>query len=153
MNWSGTDSLIKELFMIADEDIDVDFEEETGRLSVIFESEKIERSPEEAKTSLLKFFANREMYYGGEIMEEDLCTEKNISLLLNTTLSTGMARIYKALENDCNFNKKVSDSLIPDDVKLVLAIKTAVARMGLPQEFFAGLAIIYLEYCEGIQID
>lgn len=99
-----------------------------------------------------RFFADREMHCGGGIPDYLLFSKYNISLILNTNIENGVKRAYHAIAQAERFPPCVDSGIVPDDVKLVMAILKQCAKVGIPKEFAAGVMLLHLEYCEGISI-
>jgi hypothetical protein len=105
-----------------------------------------------AKEYINRFFKTQEMYCGGPVPERFLLTEENISLVINTSLEHGVRRAYQIIENDGHYSGEAVESLVPDDVKLVIKVMNACARLSIPPEFIPGIVLLYLQYCEGMKV-
>jgi len=133
------------------EDVE-DFELEQEPQIEICVEEVVEGILSLAKDSIKKFFNEREMYCGGKVPDRLLLTEKNISLVANTTLESGVALAYEAIEKSGNYNSEASDSLVPEDVKLVISNIKACAKLRIPQRYIPGIMLLNLKFCEGLQV-
>lgn len=96
------------------------------------------------------FFTNKTNEFGSVINPEDLITERNISLVLNTSICDGLPVVYEALKPLATVKKKGQHS---DDVQLVLKLLREMAKLSLPKTSFTGLIAIYLEVCKGYTVD
>ncbi len=106
-----------------------------------------------AKGYTNRFFQTQEMYCGGKIPNSFLLTKENISTVMNMDLEKGVQRAYEAIKNDGRYKTDAVESLVPDDVKLVISIIKKSAEMGVPQRFIPGIILLYLEYCEGMSFE
>lgn len=105
-----------------------------------------------AKEYINRFFVTQEMYCGGKIPDRFLFTEENISLVMNTNLEDGVRQAYKIIENDGHYSSDAVESLVPDDVKLVIRVMNTCAKLSIPPEFIPGIVLLYLQYCEGMAV-
>jgi hypothetical protein len=67
-----------------------------------------------------------------------------IDLVIDADISSGVTAIYKALE------KYELDE--EEQIKLVLGTLNKCASRGVPKFFAAGVAIMYMEICKGIEV-
>ncbi len=106
------------------------------------------------KVYLAKFFEGREMHCGGKIPACLLYSARNISLVLNTCLEKGIQKAYRAIEiAGSHMTEAPNDSVVAEDVKLVIAAMRSCACKGIPQEWIPGIVLLYLEYCEGVEFE
>lgn len=102
-----------------------------------------------AITSILRFFEDKEYLSGGKIPERELLKEQNINIVSNTTVLDGIDEIYEILElNDPpegyeKYRKEWQRRLLQD-------LFAEAGRKGIPKSFVAGISIICLDYCYGI---
>lgn len=101
---------------------------------------------------IIKFFAGREMHYGGPIPANVITNDKNVNILLNVDISTAAIITYAAMEVNNGFPYPVAMGGISDDVRWVIAFIKNCAAKNVPDCFVGGLMLIYLEVCEGIKI-
>lgn len=101
------------------------------------------------------FFHDKEMHCGGGIPKKLLYSPHYIEMVVNTTVSNGVRTAFKSLdhfsENE-NFENEVNDGTVTDDMKLVLAVMDHACERRIPKEHSAGIMLMYLELCRGIQI-
>jgi len=105
-----------------------------------------------AKSYIRTFFNNKTNEFGSVINPEDLITERNISLVLNTSICDGLPLIYEALKPILSMTVKKKGQHA-DDVQLVLKLLREMAKLSLPKTSFTGLIAIYLEVCKGYTVD
>lgn len=105
-----------------------------------------------AREYINRFFQVQEMYCGGKIPTSFFLTEENISMVMNTSLEDGVRRSYEIIEQDGRYKSEAIDSLVPEDVKLLISIMNKCSKLGVPKEFVPGIVLIYLEHCEGMKV-
>lgn len=108
-----------------------------------------QQSRQIAKEYLLKFFEDKEYCGGGKIPTMLLLTDRNISRIQNTGIDEGMDRAYDALER-CEV--EASTKAVQPEVDLVLRVMRDCRRLSIPQPYVAGLLLIYLELCTGVDL-
>lgn len=104
-----------------------------------------------AKKHIKNFFSDKTYYFGGEIGEDTLFSPKNISRVLNTDISTGVLEGYRKIEECPDVVVEEEDSLLSDDIRLAMSVFNECSNRGIPKQFAAGLFLMYLEICEGIE--
>jgi len=97
------------------------------------------------------FFKNKVDQFGFEIDQEDLLTDRNISLVANMTIFNDMSIIYDALRMGNKAEKRKGK--IAEDVELVLKLLNECAKISAPKNFAIGLIAIYVEICEGCKLE
>jgi hypothetical protein len=106
-----------------------------------------------AKEHMRRFFHGRDMHCGGKIQEHQLLTDRNVSLVMNTDVELGTQAAYRAMaEADYEVSDE-EDSFVGDEVKLVIRIHHHCKRLGIPKENRAGITLLYLELCQGVDIE
>lgn len=105
-----------------------------------------------AKSYIRIFFSDKTNEFGSVINPEDLITERNISLVLNTSICDGLPLIYETLKPILGKSVKKKGQHA-DDVQLVLKLLREMAKLSLPKTSFTGLIAIYLEVCKGYTVD
>lgn len=105
-----------------------------------------------ARYYIRTFFRNKVDEYGSQIDPEELLTDRNISLVLNTSICNGLPDIYSALKPLFKGAVKKKGKY-PEDVELVLKLLRELAKLSLPKTSFTGLIAIYLEVCKGCKVD
>ncbi len=137
--------------MLLEEILDNDNENEEEVLDFILEVEETyEDRLIQARAYMIKFFDSQEMYCGGKIPEHFLLTDEKVALVASTDLESGTKIAYEIIAKDGNYSTEASESLVPEDVKLVLRVFRMCARMRIPKRFIPGIVILYLEFCEGM---
>ena len=97
-----------------------------------------------SKEYIVNFFKHEEMHLGGKIPNEIMHSSNYIDLVIDADISSGVTAIYKALE------KYELDE--EEQIKLVLGTLNKCASRGVPKFFAAGVAIMYMEICKGIEV-
>lgn len=132
-----------------EEDIDV-IEDEQKELRG-FASGFLKDAQLVAKKHIKNFFSDKKYYFGGEIGEDVLFSPKNLSRVLNTDISTGVVEGYRKIEKCPDVVIEEEDSLLSDDIRLAMSVFKECSNRGIPKQFAAGLFLMYLELCEGIE--
>lgn len=97
-----------------------------------------------SKEYISNFFMNEEMHLGGKIPNEIMHSSDYIDLVIDADITSGVTAIYKALEKYELYEE--------DQIKLVLGILNKCAIRGVPKFFAAGVTIMYMEICKGIEV-
>lgn len=106
---------------------------------------------ERAIQCITSFFSEKEMHCGGPIPSRLLLTQRNISLVLNSSVEITLSKIYDSIEP--HFEQLDPESgLVAEDVKLVISVLKQCSQAGIPKEFATGILVIYLECCEGLDL-
>jgi len=132
--------------MLAVELEDVDYDE--------IECVECDEIPEEVlvRNYVINFFASRQMYCGGAIPLRLLCSERNITMVRTTELEPGIRKAYSGIEMAGHIATETdNESLVADDIKIVVAIMRACAIEKVPPKYIPGIVLLYLEFCEGIE--
>lgn len=130
---------------------DIELQDDFAEEDYLCGSEFVYDIKELAKQHIINFFSNKQMYCGGPIPQKILINNKNLSLVLNSSIEETLPKIYLCIEN--SFTQLDSDSgLVADDVKLVISVLKLCSKSGVPKEFSVGILAMYLEYCEGLEI-
>jgi hypothetical protein len=106
-----------------------------------------------AKTYLSLFFKNRLDSDGNPMDPEILFSERNISLVLNCDICSGMPLFYDAVKSKYRKENIKRKGKIQADVECVLQLLNQCSKVSVPKCFAAGLIAVYAEMCEGCQID
>jgi len=96
------------------------------------------------------FFQGREYYCGGKIPDSVLFNRDNVNLVVETEMSDGITRIHRVLRhNDLprNFIPRINHRW---EIQYVLSLLNLCERIRIQKEFAAGIILIYLELCEGM---
>ena len=102
------------------------------------------------------FFANRMLHCGGPIPRSLLCTDNNISMVMNYDILKGVDRAYAALESRLTGEEVRSSRQtgeITSDIRLVNDTLNLLAKAGVPQQFAGGMLVLYLRFIEGVEIN
>ena len=129
---------ITELFV---DDIDEDFD-----LSLNLPDEILEE-PSDARQCIEKFFAEREMHYGGPIPKKMLHSQRYLEFL-KLDISSAVNKIYDSVEVESDFD----ETSISNETKLIIAILDECAMMNIPKQYAGGITIAFLELCQGARI-
>lgn len=98
------------------------------------------------KKIILDYFKDKQLFYGGEIPEDRLLQQKFVDAVLDTNMKVGIYIAYHCIDQsifDENF----------DSIKLVVDILDSLSNSVIPKCFAAGMLLLCLEFCHGIQID
>jgi hypothetical protein len=60
---------------------------------------------------------------------------------------------YASMEVSEYLPESFEDTIVGDDVKFMIRILNRCAKMGVPKEFAAGMMLLFLEFCEGVDVD
>lgn len=137
---------------ILDDDFIEDEQEQDQTVEDITTGVFVENIRVLAREYINRFFQVQEMYCGGKIPSSFLLTEENISMVMNTSLEDGVRRSYEIIEQDGRYQSEAIESLVPEDVKLLISIMNKCSKLGVPKEFVPGIVLIYLEHCEGMKV-
>jgi len=130
-----------------------------------------------AKKYIQQFFQDEQYHGGGRIPNSVLTSKKNIQMVLDLHICHGVDRVYEIFENYdgeipvlpeqklmaeevilqreaqmLDDDKMVDDDDFPPEVQLVVGLIHRCEKRGVPQPFVAGILVIYLELCCGIQM-
>ncbi len=128
----------------------VAIEEEQGEMGDFFLG-FLKDAKSVAKKHIQTFFSDKKYYFGGEIGEDILFSPRNISTVLNTDISTGVLEAYEKIERCPDIVVEEDDTILSDDVRLVMSVFKECSIREIPKQFAAGLLLMYLELCEGIE--
>jgi hypothetical protein len=98
-----------------------------------------------ARASIERYFCSKNAF------SESLLDDHYVDICLNTDISSGVGRAYKAIEAAQMFKDDTSFSPIEKDVRFVIKILGNMSRF-VPQEFSAGVLLMHLEIIEKISI-
>lgn len=109
-----------------------------------------------AKECVEDFFADKDSFQGGPFTENDLdrlYSEESISTVVNTTVSAAVMTAYAGIERASWINSEPPQDGIPaDDVRLMISILNACSKRGVPKYFAGGIALLCLDFCEGVKV-
>lgn len=104
-----------------------------------------------ARDYITLFFSDKEMYCGGKISPRILLQEHYVTLVLNEKISAIEEKVYPVTEASGAYSLKTQPQ-ITTDVQMVINLIRDAEKKGVPQPFFPGLAIMFFELCEGLEI-
>jgi|SRR5581483_10422727 len=104
---------------------------------------------------LNKFFEDKSWHCGGNIPKKLLINERNIRLLRNADMITAVDIGYDAIERFRRSGRYMAETLYRGeyDVDLCLKIINEGQRLCIPQHYVGGIFLLYLELCEGVNIE
>jgi len=97
-----------------------------------------------SKEYISNFFKHEEMHLGGKIPNEIMHSSDYVDLVVDADITSGVFAIYEALEK-----YKLDEE---EQIKLVLDTLNKCARRGVPKFFAAGITIMYMEICKGVEV-
>ena len=129
---------------------DLEVEEILEGLDVFYADEFFSDVDEFVKECIDRFFLGKKMHCGGKISHTVLHSKANIKLVKNMNISEGARTAHKSLELfDGIENNDNNDGIITEATKLMLDI---LCNRTIPKAFKAGIMLIYLELCMGVEI-
>ncbi len=129
---------------------DLETEERLEGLDEFYEDEFFPDVDNYIKECMDEFFKDKEMHCGGKIPQKVLHSGGNIDLVKNMTISDGVRTAYKSLYYfDEIENTDNNDGIVTKDISLVLDI---ICNRKIPKAFKAGIMLMYLELCMGVEI-
>jgi len=100
-----------------------------------------------AKEYILLFFCK-----DNTLDKEALLTNRNVSLVLNLDICSGLPLIYDAVTSNAEFKTKKKTKVSPD-ISFVLSMLNKCAKLMIPKCFAVGLIAIYLETVKGCKVN
>ena len=97
------------------------------------------------------FFKNKEMEYGGPVSQSLLNSPMTMELIWNTEMSDGIQKAYRVMKRAGIGREKGNG--VREDMQIVLDILGECSDLGIPKCFRAGILLLYLEMCLGIDIN
>ena len=102
---------------------------------------------------IIKFFVDKEMHYGGPIPVKMLLIEDYIRIVARHDIAASVDKAYFFLSKSGKYDGVFkNENFVEDDVGLVLKILDKMRVSGIPKCFRGGILLMYLEFCEGIEI-
>lgn len=114
--------------------------------------EIIEDAGEKVGDCIKRFFSDKKMHYGGPIPEKLITSHNYLKLVANAEIGPCVDRAYEVLK-DCPINCESTDGFVADDIRLVISIIRKCYKKQIPQNFVGGLILMYLEFCEGLDVE
>lgn len=96
----------------------------------------------------LEVFFNK---YGVEVESGKIYTERNISLVLNLDITSGIPIVYEAMDSIQEFKMKKKGKM-PPDVGFILQSLRNCASLCIPKSFATGIIAVYLEVCKDCKL-
>ena len=106
-----------------------------------------------ASECIVNFFQDKEMHYGGPIPQKMILRDNYIKMVANSNICDDVDRAYKILEGSGIKSESINENIIADDVRLILQILDKCKDARIPKCFRGGLILMYLEFCEGIEVN
>lgn len=107
-----------------------------------------------ARRHVENFFLDKSMYCGGPIPKNKLYSNRRVSSVANTDVSTGVDLAYVSLEKAIDpamLAKAEKFGLVTSDIKLVQQTLNTLCRSKVPMCLAGGILLMYLEFCEGVK--
>lgn len=95
------------------------------------------------------FFHDKKLYCGSPIPDESLYTDNNISLVINSRMSTGIDVFYDVFADEIDIDCK-SPCHEDADIAFLLSVYLECAYRNIPKQYAAGIAILYLKLCAAL---
>lgn len=101
------------------------------------------------------FFSTKQLHCGGPISDRILLSKRNMFLVLHCSLEFVVPHIYQAMAingcvSECDDD---DDEARRGDVEWVVAFLDRCGIERVPPKFIGGLMVMYMELCEGIEIE
>lgn len=98
------------------------------------------------------YFSNKIASDGSFVDESLIEMPYYLDLLFRTTLSDGVIKAYKIMEdNGFSACDDDSDNIIADDIKYMINLISGIQKF-VPQEFVGGVILMHLELIEGFEV-
>ena len=104
------------------------------------------------KMCLAAFFKDKEMHYGGAVSRAAINSPLSLELIWNTDISEGVQKAYRVMKR-AGVGRKRTENGIREDMQIVIDILDQCSDLGIPKCFRAGILLLYLEMCLGVNID
>ena len=104
-----------------------------------------------ASKYLVRFLRDKQMYGGGSISRSFITSPVVRSIVLNTSVSTGVVTAYEALDR-AGFTEKKDHNQISNQMRYVLATLEECSSLGIPKCLSGGLLMLHLHCCEGVPV-
>ncbi|MHA1948706.1 MAG: hypothetical protein ACW99G_03070 [Candidatus Thorarchaeota archaeon] len=124
-------------------------------LDEFYDQDFVKDLSEVARQEINQFFHDKELSCGGPICEGILYAPTNIVLVLNTTMSNGVKTAFKSIDyfsEKPEKPEKPETGAVTEEMKMVLSILNHASERQVPKEHAAGIMLMFLEICRGIQI-
>lgn len=106
-----------------------------------------------ARSCVVDFFKGKSHYSGGKIPMNSLLSDDRIQMVINTTISAAARTAYDGTEKSSWLNKNPPQEGVPgEDVRIFISILNECSALHIPKYFAGGIALLCLEFCEGVQI-
>lgn len=105
------------------------------------------------KQYIREFFKNKKDYNGNKIKQELLFTNKYIGNILDFSILESTKLVYSVLCQYKKYSLKNKKDDVTNDIKLVNETLKKIYRSKIPQQFAGGFLLMYLEVCEGVNLE
>jgi hypothetical protein len=105
-----------------------------------------------AEEALETFFRNQSWYCGGPIPESEVQSDFSLKMVLRTKLDDNWQSIVHKAVEQLPEDPAYDDNTVPYSIHRLLSVLEELRSTGIAHDFHPGLALLYLKFCEGIQI-
>tara|TARA_Y100000034_G_scaffold94924_1_gene115130 strand:+ start:845 stop:1258 length:414 start_codon:yes stop_codon:yes gene_type:complete len=105
-----------------------------------------------AEQALETFFRDKSWYCGGPIPESEVYSDYSLKMVLRIKLDDNWQKIVHEAVEQLPVDPNWDDPTVPWSIHRLLGILSELRSTGIAHEFHAGLTLLYLKFCEGIQI-
>jgi len=88
------------------------------------------------------FFAGKQLHCGGSISPNLFKSPSCVDLVLNTSIETGVPLAYEAMDK----------AELKGGIQIVLNVFNRCSQLGIPKCFRAGILLVYLQLCYGVDV-
>lgn len=107
-------------------------------------------TPEECIEFLERFFANKQMYYGGPIPKNILLSERHVELVLRLDFDKCIKFFHKCLDEQQETNRRWRR--LEKRLELFFYLQKESHDLNIPRHHSGGLLLVYLILCLGYSI-
>lgn len=105
-----------------------------------------------AEQAIEIFFRDKSWFCGGPIPESELYSDFSLNTVRRTRLDDRWQNIVHEAVEQLTPDPDYDDPTVPWSIHCLLGILDDIRSTGVTQSYHPGLALLYLKFCEGIQI-